>query len=447
MGQTVLVADDSLTLQRMAADILASAGLEVVTVSNGVTAIRKLATAKPHVIVADVSMPGKDGYELCDFVKKSPELAHVAVLLAVSDLEPYDEGRGAQVRADGIIRKPFDAAELLAAVQKSMPAPAGPAADAEAPATPEAPGGSASRLVVKPGLTEAAAKQEGPDATLDAEAADHELRVGRGSTGMAEVTLEEGLAFGDLLEAVSPVEASGPASAATTRPPAFEASGGSAESTTTTGPVTPQPVAESPAPPSPAVGRIISDEEYLAQPWIPPAATADTAGPTTPDEKQVLEALLPDRSERECQGVESAPEAAVSPERVADDAELAWYAEAPASEDLFAATDEAPAAPPGLAAATDAANLDASAVTGAAPTHPASALGSQETAPPAKVVDEEFAPTSMAESPGRLDTASVEQIVEKVVRRMAPSVLSPAILRDLTQTLTSEIIGELDAAR
>jgi CheY-like chemotaxis protein len=424
MGHTVLVADDSLTLQRMAADILASAGLEVVTVSNGVTAIRKLATAKPHVIVADVSMPGKDGYELCDFVKKSPELAHVAVLLAVSDLEPYDEGRGAQVRADGIIRKPFDAAELLAAVQKSMPAPAGPAADAEA-----------------------AAKQEGPNATLDAEAADHELRADRGSTGMAEVTLEEGLAFGDLLEAVSPVEASGPASAATTQPPAFEASGGSAESSATTGPVTPQPVAESPGPPSPAVGRIISDEEYLAQPWIPPAATADTAGPTTPDEKQVLEALLPDRSERDGQGVESAPEAAVSTERVADDAELAWYAEAPASEDLSATTDEAPAAPPGPAAATEAANLDASPVTGAAPTHPAPALGSQETAPPAKVVDEEFAPTSMTESPGRLDSASVEQIVEKVVRRMAPSVLSPAILRDLTQTLTSEIIRELDAAR
>jgi len=81
VANRILVADDNLTIQRMASGILMSEGLEVVTVSNGVAAIRKLATAKPLVIVADVSMPGKDGYEVCDFVKSSPELGDVSVLL------------------------------------------------------------------------------------------------------------------------------------------------------------------------------------------------------------------------------------------------------------------------------------------------------------------------------------------------------------------------------
>ena len=121
MAQTVLVADDNLTIQRMASGILTAEGLSVVTVSNGVAAIKKLPSAKPLVIVADVSMPGKDGYEVCDFVKKSQDFGHVAVLLAISDLEPYDEQRGANVGVDGIIKKPFDRVELVSAVTKFLP--------------------------------------------------------------------------------------------------------------------------------------------------------------------------------------------------------------------------------------------------------------------------------------------------------------------------------------
>ena len=118
MARIVLVADDSPTIQKRALGILKGEGFEVETVSNGVAAIKRLAVLHPVVILADVSMPGRDGYEVCDFVKKSPELSHVPVLLVASDMEPYDNARGAEVRADGIIKKPFEAAELIAIVLK-----------------------------------------------------------------------------------------------------------------------------------------------------------------------------------------------------------------------------------------------------------------------------------------------------------------------------------------
>ena len=116
MARTVLVADDSPTHQRKANGILTGEGLEVVTVSNGVAAIKKLPAIRPLLVLADVSMPGKDGYEVCEFVKNSPELSHVPVLLIFSDLEPYDEQRAARVHADGTIKKPFVQEELVAAV-------------------------------------------------------------------------------------------------------------------------------------------------------------------------------------------------------------------------------------------------------------------------------------------------------------------------------------------
>jgi CheY-like chemotaxis protein len=131
VARLILLADDSPTIQRRAQTILEGEGFEVETVSNGVAAIKKLPKMQPVLVLADVSMPGKDGYEVCDYVKTSPDLHHVPVLLVASDLEPYDELRGAQVGADGIIKKPFAAHDLIAMVARF-------AAHGEAPASSSA---------------------------------------------------------------------------------------------------------------------------------------------------------------------------------------------------------------------------------------------------------------------------------------------------------------------
>jgi CheY-like chemotaxis protein len=130
----ILVADSSPTIQRKVQRILQDEGFEAETVSNGVAAVKKLSTLQPLLVLADVSLPGKDGYEVCEFVKTSPDLLHVPVLLVGSDLEPYHEQRGARVRADGILKKPFTHQELIAMVKKLTgqgKAPASPPASAD----------------------------------------------------------------------------------------------------------------------------------------------------------------------------------------------------------------------------------------------------------------------------------------------------------------------------
>ena len=117
MARKILVADDSPAIQKRAAGLLAAEGIEVVTVANGIAAIKKLSTVNPHIVLADVSMPGKDGYEVCDYIKKSPEYGKTVVLLIVSDMEPYDEMRGSRVRSDGIVKKPFTGSDLQDVIQ------------------------------------------------------------------------------------------------------------------------------------------------------------------------------------------------------------------------------------------------------------------------------------------------------------------------------------------
>jgi CheY-like chemotaxis protein len=123
VSQIVLVADDSMTIQRMATEMLTEQGLEVVTVANGVAAIKKLATMKPAMVVADVDMPGRDGYEVCDFVKNSADLSGVPVILTFSDQDPLDQERIVAVKADGVMKKPFNKPELVARVEELIGKP------------------------------------------------------------------------------------------------------------------------------------------------------------------------------------------------------------------------------------------------------------------------------------------------------------------------------------
>src|SRR6266487_2749108 len=96
VSRKVLIADDSPTIQKRAGGILTGKGYEVVTVSNGVAAVRKLPTVMPLVVLADVAMPGKDGYEVCEFVKNHDVLKTVPVLLVFSEMDPVEEEKAAR---------------------------------------------------------------------------------------------------------------------------------------------------------------------------------------------------------------------------------------------------------------------------------------------------------------------------------------------------------------
>jgi CheY-like chemotaxis protein len=125
----ILFADDSVTAQNMGKKILTEAGYEVVAVSNGAAAVKKIAEQKPDIIILDVYMPGYSGLEVCEKVRGSMETAKTPVLLTVGKMEPYKPEDANRVKADGVIVKPFEASDLLAIVKKfeerirRMPAP------------------------------------------------------------------------------------------------------------------------------------------------------------------------------------------------------------------------------------------------------------------------------------------------------------------------------------
>ena len=113
----ILLVDDSPHAQRMGERILSEEGYEVVTVSNADSALIRLDDVDPDVVLADIVMPGRTGYEICQYLKMSPRHRHVRVILTAGVLETLDEAAAARVEADGTLRKPFEASALTAAVK------------------------------------------------------------------------------------------------------------------------------------------------------------------------------------------------------------------------------------------------------------------------------------------------------------------------------------------
>jgi CheY-like chemotaxis protein len=109
----VLLADDSPHAQRMGESILREEGFEVVTVTDGETALVRLPDVDPDVILADVFLPQRSGFEICRRVKTDPALRHTRVVLTAGALEPLDEEETRRVQADATLRKPFEASVVI----------------------------------------------------------------------------------------------------------------------------------------------------------------------------------------------------------------------------------------------------------------------------------------------------------------------------------------------
>src|SRR3954467_689214 len=106
-----------MTAQNMGKKILVDAGYDVVAVSNGAAAIKKIASDRPDIIILDVYMPGYTGLEVCERVKGASETSTIPVLLTVGKMEPFKPEEANRVRADGLMIKPFEASDLIAVMQ------------------------------------------------------------------------------------------------------------------------------------------------------------------------------------------------------------------------------------------------------------------------------------------------------------------------------------------
>jgi CheY-like chemotaxis protein len=115
----ILVADDNSHIQRMVGLVLKDQGIDVVAVGNGEAAVRKISDMRPDLVLADVFMPVRSGYEVCEFVKSDRSLSHIPVILLVGAFDPLDEQEAQRVGADGVLKKPFVPPEPLISMVKS----------------------------------------------------------------------------------------------------------------------------------------------------------------------------------------------------------------------------------------------------------------------------------------------------------------------------------------
>jgi CheY-like chemotaxis protein len=116
MSMTLLLADPNPTTQRIVSMAFAKEDIRVVTADDGDQAIKLIESAKPDIVLADVTMK-RTGYDVSAFVKQRPELAHIPVLLLAGSLEPVDGARAAAAQCDGVLTKPFDPQRAVARVK------------------------------------------------------------------------------------------------------------------------------------------------------------------------------------------------------------------------------------------------------------------------------------------------------------------------------------------
>src|SRR5262245_24473911 len=138
MAKTLLLADDSVTIQKVVGISLASEDIRLVTVDNGDDALARARELRPDAILADCVMPGRNGYEVCEAIAADPTLRHIPVLLLTGTFEAFDEERAVRCGAAGHIAKPFEAQTLLDEVQRLFALAATRRPAAAAPPAPPA---------------------------------------------------------------------------------------------------------------------------------------------------------------------------------------------------------------------------------------------------------------------------------------------------------------------
>ena len=130
MRHKLLLADDSVTIQRVVELTFSGEDVQVVTVGDGEQAIARIPIERPDIVLADIGMPKRSGYDVSAFVKGRPDLSHIPVLLLAGAFEPVDDARAQQVKCDGVLVKPFEPQQVVARVrelvdggkEKAMPA-------------------------------------------------------------------------------------------------------------------------------------------------------------------------------------------------------------------------------------------------------------------------------------------------------------------------------------
>ncbi len=120
MPKKILLADDSVTIQKVVELTFVEEDYEVFCVSNGRAAVDKIKEDRPDILLCDVIMPEMNGYEVASFVKGDPAYSSIPVILLTGTFEPFDEDKARSTGADTYITKPFDSKMLVDKVEELL---------------------------------------------------------------------------------------------------------------------------------------------------------------------------------------------------------------------------------------------------------------------------------------------------------------------------------------
>lgn len=401
MPGKVLLADDSLNIQKTVTQLLQEADIEVVTVGNGEYAVRKLADVKPDLVLADLFMPVRNGFEVCEYIKNSEEFAHVPVLVLASSMEPYDEKEAQRVGVDARLTKPFsDPAAALATIKQWL--------EKATQAKPPEPA---------PPIEEFAA------AVPAAEAEEQPEPIEEFTTGPPPVTFDQQeapMGFTDVLEEA-------PAAPPETPPPETPAPA--------TGFVTAEPVEEPLAPPEPT-GVEPSEVEAPPAPMEEPTAAAPPPAEAPPEPTPPPLEEAPPKPEYQIEKPELAspwemtgppPGAPEIPAGDEWDSQWKGPSEAEAPEASGLPTEATEPAPPEADQPAAAEPLAAERFEAAEFAAAMAAAG--QTTPP-----------QPAEAPA-VDPALVEAVVKEVLARLSPQVVEQ-ITREIVHPLAEALLKQ-----
>lgn len=116
--QKLLLADDSITIQKVVNLTFADQGMDVFAFSDGDSAVERLDEIRPDIVLADVNMPGINGYQLCELMRSDDSNRNIPVVLLVGSFEPFDREEAERVGSSAFLTKPFTSiAELVSTVQ------------------------------------------------------------------------------------------------------------------------------------------------------------------------------------------------------------------------------------------------------------------------------------------------------------------------------------------
>lgn len=159
MSHTLLLADDSVTVQRVIELTFADEGFKVVSFSDGDEVVGYLEAGNaPDVILADTTMPARDGYDVAAWVKGRDGLNAVPVVLMTGAFEPIDDARAEACQADAVLVKPFEPQQVVSLVKRMLAGERGPMLGEFAPPLPASTTAGDSVVTLAPGLDTYAAR-------------------------------------------------------------------------------------------------------------------------------------------------------------------------------------------------------------------------------------------------------------------------------------------------